>query len=164
MRVTEKKLKELMYLSLIGEYTYLQLNGNERLICFKGTRPLCPYIVKPICILSDKVASERVLKDRFERFESEIFAEDVNYLNKLNREDSFTLDRRIKLFIGDYYKNYIIFDLYKANMKILNKAGIIDEIQYLGSIKYIDNMRSKAAKENNDHSFSLESDNLFPIE
>ena len=151
MRVSNKKLKELMYLSLIGEYTYMELRDPEVILCYQGATHICHNIVKPLCLTSNKLISDRVTIARITKFEEKVFEKSSKlHKSKLSEEKNFSLDKRIKYFIEDYYKNDKIFDMYKDNLEALQKGRVIDEIQYLGAVEFVTKMRNKVAKENND--------------
>lgn len=148
MKINQKKLKEFMYLSLLGEYAYMELNRMETIICFRGTRPFCPYIVKPICITSNKSVSENITKERIIKFEEKVLAETSNLHKSELKNNAFSIDERINLFVKHFYKNNLLFDLYKNNLETLQKCGLIDEIQCLGAIKFVENLRNKKNEEN----------------
>ena len=148
MKVGPKKLEELMYLSLIGEYEYMQLNANETLIAFKGSLHFCSYFAQPICITNTKFSTDNITKMRINKFEEKVFEKETAFLKTLNKEEKFVLNKRIKLFIEDYYKLDGAFVSYKKNIDTLKLCGVIDEIQRLGAISYNDNLRKKPFEAN----------------
>lgn len=142
MKVVQKKLEELMYLSLIGEYQYMQWNGNETLIAFMGSRPLCFKMAKPLCLTSNKIGSDRLTKERITVFEGKVFSQYPQVQQMLGNE-KFNINKRIKLLIETFCNNEIIFSLYQTNINTLNQCGLLDEIQRLGAIHYVDNTRKQ---------------------
>jgi len=147
MRISQKKLEEFMYLSLIAEYDYMQLNGNEKLIAFVGSRVFCDEIVKPICVTSTKLCSDVITTLRISKMEQRLLKGDC-LLDRLKKEQKLSFTKRIKLFIDSYYKNELIYDLYKNNIDTLKICGVIDEIQRLGAISYVENLRKKTFEAN----------------
>ena len=147
MKISQKKLEELIYLSLIAEYDYMQLNGNETLIGFKGSRPLCIDMTKPICITSNKLGSDSMTRQRVIRFEEKIFAKST-FIERLKGETKFILSKRIKLLVEHCKKNEVIYSLYKNNINTLKICGVIDEIQRLGAIHYVEDLRNKTLDAN----------------
>jgi len=154
MKTTNKKLKEFMYLSLLGEYTYMELKNSNFIICFTGARPLCSCVIKPICLTSTNFSSDKIIMQRINSFEDKVLSETSNlHKSQLKGEKIFSLDNRIKFFVEHYYRNNIIFDMYQSNLNSLYKGRVIDETQYLGALKFISKMRDKVAQENNDKLF-----------
>lgn len=147
MRISQKKLEEFMYLSLIAEYEYMQLAKDEKFIAFAGSRVFCDEIVKPICVTSTKPTSDNITQLRVKAMEEKLFK--GNYLlNRLKEEDKLSFSKRIKLFIDSYYRNEVVFELYKNNINTLKICEVLDETQREGAIQYVDNIRKKSFEAN----------------
>lgn len=147
MRISQKKLEEFMYLSLIAEYDYMQLNGNEKLIAFVGSRVFCDEIVKPICVTSTKLCSDVITTLRISKMEERLLKGDC-LLDRLKKEQKLSFTKRIKLFIDSYYRNEVVFELYKNNINTLKICEVLDETQREGAIQYVDNIRKKIFEAN----------------
>lgn len=139
----QKKLEELMYLSLIGDFAYKQVRDSKTYIAFKSEMNNGNTNIKPIYMTSVDIASEKLQKIRISSFEEKVLNEktlkaienyscgEVNYL------------RRITIFLSNNYGNLNsdekkeLFDNFNTNMWGLYNFGIIDSRERKACVKYM---------------------------
>ena len=139
----QKKLEELMYLSLISDFAYKQVKDSKTYIAFKSEMNNGNINIKPIYITGVDVASEKLQKARITSFEQKIFNK-----NTLKAIDDYSLDeinylRRITIFLSSNYQSLStdeqkeLFDNFDTNMWGLYSFNIIDSRERKACVKYM---------------------------
>jgi len=139
----QKKLEELMYLSLIGDFAYKQVKDSKTYIAFKSEMNKGNTNIKPIYLTSVDVGSERLQKARITSFEQKIFNEktlkaienyscgEINYL------------RRITIFLSNNYQQFStteqkkLLDNFSTNMWGLYSFSVVNDRERKACIKYM---------------------------
>lgn len=95
-----KKLEELIYLSLIGEFDYVHENNYGKNICFTAQNLTLDRMLdrknKPLFITSENIVSDKIALARLNAFENKIF--EKSYLNNLPKNE-LNYSKRIKNYI-----------------------------------------------------------------
>ena len=131
MKNEQKKLEELMYLSLIGKFVDIQLVNQQKIACF-STANRNEKNVAPIYLTGTDVASDNVLLRRISTFENKIF--DKEYLDGLKNlstiDDKVCLIKRMKTFTNTLKTEKdkrTVLSNFKTNTNKLYKAEMISE-------------------------------------
>ena len=139
----QKKLEELMYLSLIGDFAYKQVKDAKTYIAFKSEMNNRNIKIKPIYITGINIASEKLQKARISSFEEKIF--DKKTLKAIENYSCGEIDylRRITIFLSNNYdklnsdERKELFENFDTNMWGLYNFNIIDSRERKACVKYI---------------------------
>ena len=153
----QKKLEELIYLSLIGKFFYMNQVGCNTYICFTSQDDKANN-KKPFYITNENVIGDKVSLAKLNSFEKQIYGEEL--IKKLKDEnltsskEKLNYSKRIKFFIDNVYlKNEnskkFITDFFDMNILLLRGEQIIDDMQYESAIKYVHGKFNKANKNQN---------------
>lgn len=149
MITDQKKLEELIYLSLIGNFSYKQVKDGKTYIAFiaefNNERKNENQIgnIKPIYLTSDEQTNDKVLKLRLSSFESKVLNNRV--LESINEYCKGELDysRRIIIFIHNEFEKLsekerkAVVENFMTNMWGLHNFGIIDKKGFKVCTKYV---------------------------
>ena len=147
MRNEQKKLEELMYLSLIGKFVDIQVINQKKVACFSAaTRN--ENNVAPIYLTGNEVVGDNTLLKRISTFEKRIF--DEEYVNKLEdlstSEDKVCLIKRMKNFSNSLESEKdkrAVINNFKTNTNKLYKAEMISEEELRIVDEFIDKQFGK---------------------
>lgn len=153
MELTNKKLEELIYLSLIGKFCYWEKQKDEMVVCFVASKIFNDDIKKPIYITSSKYTSDKIALKRLEAFEQKVFTKDKSLANTLKNDDTLSYSRRIKKILSKSYQNFEVLEQYKINIENLNQEWIIDEFQYQVAKEYVAKKVEEIKANNDDKTF-----------
>ena len=161
----QKKLEELIYLSLIGKFFYMNQIGCNTYICFRCNTYICftsqddkANNKKPFYITSENVLGDKVSLAKLNSFEKHIYGEELTKKmkdeNLFSSKEKLNYSKRIKFFIDNVYlKNEnskkIITDFFDMNILLLRGEQVIDDMQYKSAIKYVHGEFNKANKNQN---------------
>ena len=130
----QKKLEEIMYLSLIGKFENVILFGDNKHFCFTSQYNN-KFSMKPTFVTNEKIASDNVALLRLKAFEKKIFnPEYFESIVKATKEKP-NYGKRIKLFLENLNKQdlttrYETRLYYETNLLHLFNNQIIDVDSY----------------------------------
>lgn len=149
-KVEITKLEELMYISLIGKFEYVQICDKKKYLAFTSniSNEDLEAKVKPIYITDLSKVSDKVLLSRIKNFEKKVFPSvycDYLEKNKMMIEDKEVIcySKRIKSFINKIYSKLNlenkrkIFYGYTKNLEFLRNETVIDDEQLESAKKFV---------------------------
>lgn len=143
----QKKLEELMYLSLISKFSYKQIKDGKTYYAFNSDMENNKnnLKIKPIYITGEEMASLKVQRLRIKSFENKILNKQT--LNALecyvNDENEVDYLRRIMIYKTNVFKKANakqqkeIYDNFTTNMWGLYNFNIINNKERKACVKYI---------------------------
>lgn len=137
MKLEQKKLEELLYLSLIGRFELKSKVDFRTYLCFTSVKACKEGELKPIYITETNAeVSDDILLKRVNSFENKIFKQEKNNNEELN------YIKRIKNFVKNLDKKStqkVLMNL-KHNLGCLEKEEIIDSERAKISYCYVEQL------------------------
>lgn len=137
----QKKLEEIMYLSLIGKFENVILFGDNKHFCFTS-QTNNKFAFKPTYVTNEKIASDNVALLRLQAFEKKVYNKD--YYEKLLKtaKNKPNFAKRIKMFLENVNQQNLTVRYetrlyYETNLLHLFNNQIIDEDSYYAAKEYI---------------------------
>lgn len=149
MITEQKKLEEIMYLSLIARFSYKQVKDGKTFIAFNAEYNNENKLdnqfanLKPIYLTSDEDTSERILKLRLNAFEDKVLNDKV--IEALNEyvKDELNFSRRIVIYVHNEFNKLsekdkkTAIENYMMNMLALYNFSVIDKKSLKACTKYM---------------------------
>ncbi|MGN1208358.1 MAG: hypothetical protein ACI4TI_02715 [Christensenellales bacterium] len=136
MITEQKKLEELMYLSLIGNFAYRQVRDHKEYIAFNAKN--ADGRLKPIYITTAEPASDKVLTLRVNAFEKRVLDERMLALLDENCKGELNFSKRISVYINNR------FALLSEKEQKEEVESYMTNFVYLCRLKLVDNKTFKA--------------------
>lgn len=149
MITEQKKLEEIMYLSLIARFSYKQVKDSKTFIAFNAEYNNENKLdnqfanLKPIYLTSDENTSERILMLRLNAFEDKVLNDKV--IEALNEyvKDELNFSRRIVIYVHNEFNKLsekdkkTAIENYMMNMLALYNFSVIDKKSLKACTKYM---------------------------
>ena len=142
-----KKLEELMYISLLGKFSYRFVRDGKTYVGFTSSNLFKNLEAKPVYVTSLKTDSDFVSLKRICAFEKKILPED------LVDEENLNYVARMKNFLDEKYEKADneqkaeILDNFKTNLLKLKEENVISLTEARISISYVCKHIEKEEKE-----------------
>ncbi len=141
MITEQKKLEELMYLSLIGNFAYRQVRDHKTYIAFNAKNS--DGSLKPIYITTENLDSDKIMKMRVNAFEKRVFDEKMLATVDVIDKGEFSFSKRIVNYINNIYSKLPEkqqkedIESYLTNFVYLCRVKLIDKKTFKACTKYM---------------------------
>ena len=140
----QKKLEELIYLSLIGKFNYKYQNGYNTYICFTSQNASSYSTAKSnsVYITNEDVVSDKMAFVRLKTFEDKIW--DKDQLKYFANQKELNYTKRIKKFtnyitnLSEEKQNKIKLH-YTTNIMMLHSEHIINDLYFEAAKSFVQN-------------------------
>lgn len=138
----QKKLEELIYLSLIGKFDYKHDNGYNTYICFtsQNANPVSDVKSKPVYITNENVVGDKIAFKRLITFEDKVL--DKTQAKHFANQKELNYTKRIKEY-AKYVKNLSkekqnkIKLHYQTNIMLLHSEHIINDLYFEAANSFV---------------------------
>jgi len=138
----QKKLEELIYLSLIGKFDYKHKNEYNTFICFtsQNANPVSDVKSKPVYVTSENVVGDKISLIRLKTFEDKVL--DKSQAKNFANQKELNYSKRIKEY-ANYVKNLSeekqnkIKLHFQTNIMLLHSEHIINDLHFEAANSFV---------------------------